>query len=444
MNAALGEMRRSFLVLQGPASPFFSTLSLALMARGHTVCRVNFCGGDVVYGSGVTRLDFRGGIEELPGWYETIMEARGITDILMFGDCRRIHQPVHAVARAQGANVHVFEEGYVRPNWITLEQHGVNGRSTLSRDPQWYREQRAQTPPSPQGYLTGYNLFERARHDVGFRLANALYAARFARYRSHRPHNGVLEYSGLGLRALHHRQHRRHAKGVTNGLLHPGSRRRYYILPLQLNSDAQIVFHSSFSGVKEVIAQVLASFARHAPADAWLVIKNHPLDTGLIGYRRYALQLARHFEIAERVYFIDAGHLPTLLENASGVIVVNSTVGLSALHHQCPLKALGTAIYDMDGLTWQGELDDFWIHAEPPDMTLYQAFLDYVVHQTQINGDFYTRTGIAMATAGVLHKLEAAPYPLDVVARSRETTMPDAVMDVVGPGAPALEALADV
>ena len=43
-------------------------------------------------------------------------------------------------------------------------------------------------------------------------------------------------------------------------------------------------------------------------------------------------------------------------------------------------------------------------------MHLYKAFLDYVVHHTQINGDFYTRTGIAMATAGAVQRLEAAAY----------------------------------
>jgi capsular polysaccharide export protein len=89
-------------------------------------------------------------------------------------------------------------------------------------------------------------------------------------------------------------------------------------------------------------------------------------------------------------------------------VVVNSTVGLSALHHRRPLIALGTAIYDMPGLTWQGGLDAFWREAGPPDGVLYQAFLDYVMHHTQINGDFYTRTGIEMAVAGAVERLDHA------------------------------------
>ncbi|MGC7532736.1 capsular biosynthesis protein, partial [Pandoraea pneumonica] len=42
-------MRRSFLALQGTASPFFRQLLSALSERGHRVQRVNFCGGDLAY-----------------------------------------------------------------------------------------------------------------------------------------------------------------------------------------------------------------------------------------------------------------------------------------------------------------------------------------------------------------------------------------------------------
>ena len=41
-------------------------------------------------------------------------------------------------------------------------------------------------------------------------------------------------------------------------------------------------------------------------------------------------------------------------------------------------------------------------------MDLYQAFLDYIMHYTQINGDFYTRTGIEMAVKGSVDRLDRA------------------------------------
>src|SRR6202044_2431225 len=141
---------------------------------------------------------------------------------------------------------------------------------------EWYREQRVVTPPSPMGQPTGYNLYERTFHDIRYRSANTLYAARFPHYRSHRPRNGFLEYAGLAVRALRQRQHHRDAERLTRELFDAGQ--AYYIFPLQLNSDAQIVVHSPFSSVRDAIETVLCSFALRAPSNTWLVIKNHPLD----------------------------------------------------------------------------------------------------------------------------------------------------------------------
>ncbi|VBB11602.1 Capsule polysaccharide biosynthesis protein [Burkholderia stabilis] len=286
-----------------------------------------------------------------------------------------------------------------------MEGHGVNGRSLLPRDPAHYLDARTHIPPVVPGKPTGYNLYERACHDIRYRMANAVYAYRFPHYKSHRPRSGFQEYAGLAYRAIQQRVRDREAENVTRDLLE--RKRKYYLFPLQLNSDSQIVDHSPFGGICDAIAIVLHSFAENAPGDSWLVIKNHPLDTGLIRYRQFATALATELGIEKRVIFIDAGHLPTLLDQCRGVVVINSTVGLSAVHHRRPLVALGTAIYSMPGLTWQGSLADFWTEADSPDMNLYQAFLDYVMHHTQINGDFYTRTGIEMSVAGAVSRLEA-------------------------------------
>lgn len=341
---------------------------------------------------------------DLPAWYEHKIGSGFFSDIFLFGDCRAIHAPLHPIAERHGVRVHVFEEGYVRPHWLTLEQYGVNGRSRMPRDPAWYLENRVASVPEARA--TGYNLYERAWHDIRYRLGNAFHAQRFPGYESHRPHNGMKEYSALAARFARQKRHRDDAVRATADLV--DARHPYYLFPLQLNSDSQIVVHSPFGGgVREAIERVVRSFAQNAPADALLVIKNHPLDTGLIEYKRFARELAKSLDMAQRLVYLEAGHLPTLLDHAQGVVVVNSTVGLSALHHQRPLIALGSAIYNMPGMTWQGSLDDFWSQASPPDMQLYQAFLDYVICNTQINGDFYTRRGIEMAVAGAVARLEA-------------------------------------
>jgi capsular polysaccharide export protein len=401
-------MRRSFLALQGTASPFFSQLALALRSRGHGVRRVNFCGGDLLYAGASASCDFNGQADELASWYKAALREGNVTDVVLFGDCRAVHRPIHSIARDMGVDVHVFEEGYVRPHWLTLERHGVNGRSLLPRDPAWYLSRRNATPERDRGQSTGYSLSTRALLDMRYRAANVFYRARFPNYRSHRPRNGLIEYAGLAARAARQPLFTREAEQAIRRLL--SAKLPFYLFPLQVNADAQIVHHSSFGSVREAIDTVLHSFAQHAPEDGELVIKNHPLDTGLFDYRGHVRRLARELGLADRVVFIDAGHLPTLLDHARGVVLVNSTTGMSALYHGCPLIALGKAIYDMPGLTWQDGLHNFWRHAKAPDERLFGAFLDYVIHHTQINGDFYTRTGMDMAVSGAVRRLEAAAH----------------------------------
>jgi capsular polysaccharide export protein len=117
--------------------------------------------------------------------------------------------------------------------------------------------------------------------------------------------------------------------------------------------------------------------------------------------------LSRTYGVQNRVRYIHDQHLPTLLEHARGVVVVNSTVGLSALHHGTPVKICGTAIYDIEGLTFQGTLDDFWDHAceLTVDHELFKRFRSYVIKHTQLNGSYYRRLKIADSRAGLVWPL---------------------------------------
>ena len=106
---------------------------------------------------------------------------------------------------------------------------------------------------------------------------------------------------------------------------------------------------------------------------------------------------------------MDGGHLPTLISRSQGVVVVNSTSGLSALHHHRPVAVLGRAIFDVAGLTYQGELDGFWREATPPDPEIYRAFRKVVITRAQVNGSFFTPEGLDLAIAGALERLEVVP-----------------------------------
>ena len=403
-------MPKRFLFLQGVSSPFFARLADQLTAAGHTVFKVNFNCGDASYWRLPDAWSFRDTVSSLPPWLTAKFESHGFTEMVLFGDRRPIHIAAIECAKRLGATVHVFEEGYFRPNWVTLERGGVNPHSGLPRDPDWYLKhaphvleetfQRVHTP-----------LFVRAAHDIAYHLANLGNFIAYPGYRTHRPANAVVEYAGLARRFALLGFHQRRDKVICDRLVNAG--KPFFLLPLQLDSDAQIRDFSSFSGMKEVIATVVRSFARAAPEGTKLLIKNHPLDTGFVDYPAEIKRAAAECGVQERVHYIETGDANPLLQHTKGVVLVNSTVGTAALEAGRPIKTLADPIYNLPGLTFQGGLDDFWKNGAPPEPELAAAFRKMVMHTTLVNGGFYARESMDLAARGAIKLLTSQKSPIE-------------------------------
>lgn len=122
---------RTYLFLQGPHGSFFRELGLALQRAGHRVLRVNICGGDVVDWHSREAVWYQGRTTDWSGWIGDLMRREGVTDLLAFGDWRPLHREAILVAKLRNIRVWAFEEGYLRPHYITMEEGGVNGNSML-------------------------------------------------------------------------------------------------------------------------------------------------------------------------------------------------------------------------------------------------------------------------------------------------------------------------
>lgn len=405
--------RKAFLFLQGPATPFFSRLAHRLAGEGHVVHRIHFNVGDVLYWNNLPALRYRGDTLAMGDFLDEIYQRHGITDQVLFGDRRPIHRPAIEHGEAYGVRTHVFEEGYFRPWWVTLEREGVNGHSLLPRDPDWFRDTGARLPEPPAPVAFASPFFKRAAHDVLYHLAGALNPVLFPRYRTHAGVTAPVEYAGYlrrfaRLRLIRARERRRALEIAASG-------EPYYVLPLQLNTDAQIRDHSRFEHMGEVIEYVLESFARHASGEAQIVIKNHPLDPGLMDYGRIIRACARDFGLDGRVEYLEDGDLTALVKAACGVVTVNSTVGIVALEQGTPTLTLSDPIYNLPGLTCQMPLDAFWRDAAPPDREFFGCFRRCVMHATQINGGFYCAKGIALAVENSARVLTATRSPLEAL-----------------------------
>jgi capsular polysaccharide export protein len=428
---------RNVLLLQGPVGPFFARFARDLERVGARVSKINFNGGDCLFHP--AGLVYRGTMEAWPDWLAALLTERSIDVMFLFGDCRPVHRAAHAVATRLGVEVGVFEEGYLRPDFITLERHGVNGHSRHRRDPAACRAAPARdvpVRPVPRSFwpmvLWGFLYF----------AVGALTRRLFPHYRHHRAMTVAEAWPWLrspwrkAWYALAERGMTRRMTGAWSG--------RFFLAPLQVHNDAQVNCHAEVGGVPGFIAHVIASFARHAPGDALLVIKHHPMDRGYRDYAAAIRRAARAAGAGARVHYIHDQHMPTILPHCRGVVVINSTVGLAAVGCGRPTKTLGAAIYDMPGLTFQGPIARFWRDAaeQAPDPALYAAFRSHLIAETQINGNFYLRLDRQASATGLLWRRGALPEPASepVPHRPRIVSWPVPAYAITGSSTAALPA----
>lgn len=387
------------LLLQGPLGPFFKRLAEDLERAGAEVLKINFTGGDLLF-SGGQSIIFRQGLDEWGPFFENVLVKYRIDTVLLFGDCRPAHQIAHEIAARKGVEIGVFEEGYIRPDYVTLERHGVNGNSRIPRTFDFYL--RSKTGAIPPVHHVGNTFWHAACWAILYYLASALLWPLFHRYEHHRPLS-ILEGLPWIRSAWRKVYYRKKEHGAQQKLATELSK-RFFLVPLQVHNDAQVHTHSEFTSVEAFIGHVISSFARHAPADTVLAIKHHPMDRGYHDYSEVIARFGRDAGVAGRLMYIHDQHLPTLLDHARGVVLINSTVGLSALTHGTPLKCCGAALYDMEGLTFQASLDEFWKGAASFrfNRELFQQFLGYLVDTTQLNGSFYRPLCIPGSAAGLV------------------------------------------
>lgn len=397
---------RGFLFLQGMATRFFERLGQALAERGHAVHRVNFNGGDRAFWRLPGAIDFCGRPGEWPEFLDRLVADKAISDIVLFGDCRPLHRAAIRVAETRPLRIHVVEEGYLRPDWITFEAGGVNGHSALPRDPGWYREQARALPAWRDPPAVPGSFRRRAVEDVAYTMASMAGVWRFPYYATHRPYHQLIEYAGWLRRLALKRRAEQRAVAAIEGL--DGNSAPLFLFPLQLDCDYQVRVHSPFGAMHLAIEHVLASFARHAPPEARLIVKLHPLDSGLVDWAAITGYLAVELGIADRLVIIDGGDLAKLLAHKPAIVTVNSTVGTLALSCGLPVIALGKAVYDIPGLTFQGELDEFWNAPTPPDAALFDAFRRVLAARCLIPGSFFNEAGLKLAVDAAVSRLEAA------------------------------------
>lgn len=404
---------RRFLFLQGPHGPFFSDLAGLLKQAGCSVHRIGFNAGDAHFWK--HKQDYTPFTESVGEWrsyLQTFFKDSDITDLILYGDTRAIHATACEEARAHGIRVHCFEEGYLRPYWITYELDGVNGHSPLmNMSVEEMRSrmggERRDLPEAPaQWGALWHHIYLGALYHFRVLFQNR-------KYRNYRPHRAIsvrrewwLYIKRLMMFPLTGYARKRDARLLeTSGA-------NYHLVLLQLAHDSSFIEHSDFDNIKQFIDLCCESFAVGAPGYHRLVFKTHPLEDGREPIPQLIKDAAKRNKISDRVQIIHGGKLGPMLDRATSAVTVNSTAGQQALWRGMPLRTFGRSVYSKPEFVSEQPLDEFFANPKLPDKAAYLDYRQFLLETSQISGGFYTAGGRAEVLRNIidviLHNLD--PY----------------------------------
>lgn len=403
---------RRFLFLQGPHGPFFDRLGRALTEAGHQVRRVAFNAGDAAFWSDPASLIMAHDLGA--PWCDAaggLMAGQGITDLVLYGESRPVHSAGLDAARRLGLRTHLFEEGYLRPYWITYERSGTNGASPVH----------AWSFAAMQDALTGASAAPRENpatwgelydHIWYGGLYHAYLLAGRHRYPDYRPHRDIalrtevrLALQRLVLAAPIAAARRVRQRRVCR------SDRPFHVVLMQLSHDDSWHRDGPFADQKTFVRHVIDAFVAGAPAHHRLVFKGHPLEDGRDRPARTVRTAAREAGIADRTIYLDGGKLAALLDQARSAVTVTSTAGQQALWRGVPLHAAGRAIYARPGLASDQPLLEFFHNPRPPDPKLSSVLRSFLLATSQVAGGYYSVNGRAQILRQVVDMMLADRDP---------------------------------
>ena len=422
---------KTFLFLQGPHGPFFAGLAKMLQAAGCAVWRVGFNKGDEAFWNDKrSYIRFDAPQDEWSKVFLDILVEKSVTDIVLYGDTRAIHAQAVKVAKDRGVRVHVFEEGYLRPYWISYERDGSNGHSRLMD----------MSVDQMQTALDGLDLdlpdaparWGDMRHHIFYGMAYHYFVLlRNGGYRNFKPHRalGVAQEFRLYLKRLVLMPFSALKRIAATRTIKNGGF-PYHLVLLQLEHDESFRAHSPFASMTEFLEVTLRGFAEGAPAHHHLVLKAHPLEDGRAPLRREINRLAREFKVEGRVHYVRGGKLAGLLNTARSAVTVNSTAAQQVLWRGLPLKVFGSAVYDKPEFVSTQSLPEFFAAPTRPDSRAYRAYRHYLLETSQIPGGFYSARGRRQVMRQVVDMMLMREDPYDALTSG--TATPRQQLHVVG------------
>lgn len=256
-------------------------------------------------------------------------------------------------AKAYGAKTCFFENGLL-PNTTTLDPQGVNASGILSE----------KTADCFRGI------------EIDKAKLEALYSEK------------------LVVRAQKKRWYKKNKKQPALLPESPDLDTPYIFVPFQVHDDTQIILHSPYVHNMAQLTEWVASAVRQYNAkhhkDLRIIIKEHPSDQGRQNYDALRTQYPE-------ITFLKQFSTEQLIERASAIVTVNSTVGMESLMKHKNVITLGNATYAIEGIVQRAHSVDELTSAlallgSDHNDELIDCFLYYIRYHYSIEGSWRNPT----------------------------------------------------
>ena len=375
------------LFLMGPIGTFFARLSNYLEENNVRTYKILFPLHE--YGFNQSRIiKYDQNINYFKKFLSKTLINYEIKHIFMYGNVLIPHKQALDLVKelkteGKNINTHIFELGYLRPNFVTLENEGINYNSSLIKSRQFYLKQDSFSDlPIPKKHAR-------------FRIRKIWKTISFINHsfknykiveKDHKlqpkPIYIWFQIKGFILKYFFFFTEYK----LKNYFLG----KNYFLVILQVSTDSQLTEGSDFKDNKKFIYKVIKDFAEANPNGVNLVFKHHPRDRGYTNYFNQIKKISNEFDVFNKVFYFHDYFLSKLFQNPNckGTVLINSTVGYQSLYHSVPVKSLGITPYNIEGLSDQQDLTSFFRNPSTVDRLLFKKFYKHVMENSQINGNF--------------------------------------------------------
>ncbi len=305
------------------------------------------------------------------------LKQHAIDFVVMHNDLRWQHALTIQVCQLPNIRYLVTEFGVFRPSTITVDFKGVNAYSSLPKTANFYQHYEM-----PNEILTDYStsffkqlwVYGKFGGFLSLNLIGQLFKL-----------NVLLQnkqYSFLNYTKLFFSQTFTKTMGESTK-----TPKKYLFVPLQVNTDTQILVHSPFTDIQSFITFVENTYLKlpqTIQAEYRLVFKVHPMELSVQHYQFHPNSLVLNSDTH------------ALIQDAALVITINSTVGFEALALHKKVLVLGEAFYKIPQIcicsqpnTLAEDIINGLQTNNEPSSEIIDRFIAYLKYEYQINGNVY-------------------------------------------------------